>query len=473
MTDDDQRLEAYLNRLDAAALRKLVLDAARRDDAFRERLQMAAAAANASGLEPLRDLVAQTIRQIGFLDWYAAGEYASRLNDLAEVLTERITLGDPRLVLVIEEAIALAEKALQQVDDSNGEVMDAIFELRAVHLAACNALQPDPIALAERLADLQLHGEWETFAEVIPDYADALGDTGFAHYRAQIEEAWQALPPLTPSDAQSPWGMSRSAIEAAMQALARYADDVNLEASVLAKNLSSPSKFASLATLLRAHGRNEEALDWTERGIAAFPGNGIGNLLDLSVALNLALGNHAEVERRAWQRFEQLANCDAFFTLLATAEQIDRGAALRDKALAYLWARVAEDESPEGEAKRHRREPPRRGDVVSIFLREGQAEAMWAAFCGGSVDTRLWDAVATERGKTHPEDAIALYHRLLPHVVEQGTHASRYDEAFAVVKKISELRVAHGQRALFTGELAAIRQEWKRKRNFMKRLDAL
>lgn len=472
MTDDNQRIKAYLDRLDAPALRKLVLDAARRDETFREKLQMAAAAASSSSLQPLRDVVAQTIRQIGFLNWYEAREYADRLNNLAEVLTERITSGNPQLVLVIEEAIALAEAATQQIDDSNSEVMGAIFALRKVHLAACNALRPDPLALADRLADLQLHGEWETFAEIIPDYADALGEAGLANYRASIEKAWQALPTLTPADAQSPWSGSRSTIEAAMQAIARHVGDVDLEAAVLAKNLSSSSNFLNLADLLRAHGRNEEALDWTERGIAAFQDHTIGNLLDRSVELNLALGNQAQAEQRGWQRFAQMASCDAFFKLMATAEQIGRGPALREKALTFLWARVADDESA-AKAKRAHWMQPVRGEVVSIFLREGKAEAMWAAFCGGDVDTRLWDAVATERGKTHPEDAIALYKRLLPHWVERGSGGSHYGDAFEVVNKIRELRMAHEQRDVFKQELAAIRLTWKRKRNFMKLLDAL
>ena len=54
--------------------------------------------------------------------------------------------------------------------------MPAVVELRKVHLAACNALHPDPVALAERLYGFQMNGQWDTFHEVLPDYAEALGD---------------------------------------------------------------------------------------------------------------------------------------------------------------------------------------------------------------------------------------------------------------------------------------------------------
>jgi len=70
-------------------------------------------------------------------------------------------------------------------------------------------------------------------------------------------------------------------------------------------------------------------------------------------------------------------------------------------------------------------------------------------FCDGPVDIRLWDKVAAMRGKTHPEQAVALYKRLLPHVVTAGTHGAQYGEGFESVKVIQELRAAQKQDALF------------------------
>ena len=148
-------------------------------------------------------------------------------------------------------------------------------------------------------------------------------------------------------------------------------------------------------------------------------------------------------------------------------------AALRKRALDFLWQKVAEEEAADSHVRRSPRDKPRRGDLVSIFLREGDAEAVWNAFSGGKVDAGLWEPVADARGRTHHEEAIALYKRLLPHRVEGGSHGSHYGEAFAIVKKIRALRVAHKQLGMFGDELAEIRLEWKRKRNFMKLLDAL
>ena len=470
---DDERIEGYLLSLDEAALRALVFEASLRDDALREKLLMAAAVAESKDLKSLRNVVEQATRTHGFVEWREAGNYANRLDDLAVLLEERIAEGVPELVLLIEEAVSLAEAALQHIDDSGGEVMPAILHLQKVHLAACIALRPDPVALGKRLHDYQIDGEWDTYSEVLPAYSAALGEAGLKVYRRRVEDAWKALPQLNPEDYRNSWSSERVRVEAAMEAIATHIGDFELLLAVGMKNLSSPVRFLELARLFQARDRIDEALAWVERGVAAFPNERLDDLLSRGIELQLARGTHAEAEALAWHRFEMDAGCEAYFRLLEVADQIDRRPELRDKALAYLWERVAEDESPIGMARRSRWEQPRRGEIVSIFLREGNADSMWEAFCGGSVAIELWDRVAAERGKSHHEEAIALYKRLLPHVVEGGARGSHYGEAFAIVKKIQALRTAHKQLGIFGDELAGIRLEWKRKRNFQKLLDTL
>ena len=109
---DEARIEAYLQGLDVAALRKLVLEASWRDDALREKLLMAAAVAESTGVSALRKVFKQATRTNGFVEYREAGGYANRLEDLAELLSQRIEDGQPEVIEVIEEAIALAERDL-------------------------------------------------------------------------------------------------------------------------------------------------------------------------------------------------------------------------------------------------------------------------------------------------------------------------------------------------------------------------
>lgn len=192
MQTEDEQIDLYLQGLDASALRRLVLEASWRDDGLRQKLRVAATVSGKKGLGPLRQAVKLATEIKGFLDWGEAGNYANGLEGLAQLLADRIDDVDVALVELIEEAISSAEEALQHIDDSGGEVMPAILELRKVHLAACNALRPDPVALANRLYDFQMHGEWDTFHDVLPDYVDALGEQGLRVYREYVESAWRA-----------------------------------------------------------------------------------------------------------------------------------------------------------------------------------------------------------------------------------------------------------------------------------------
>jgi hypothetical protein len=77
------------------------------------------------------------------------------------------------------------------------------------------------------------------------------------------------------------------------------------------------------------------------------------------------------------------------------------------------------------------------------------------------------------RGKTHPDDAVAVYRRLLPHVVAAGTRRAQYGGALEIVKAIRDLRSAQGQEARFREELAEVQATWRAKRNFIKLLATL
>jgi hypothetical protein len=196
-TNEDQ-IREYLGTLSEGALREWLMEAADRDRAIRDKLLFSAKAKGGSDASSLKSVVRQVTRISGFVDWRHAGDYAGRLADLAQMLDERIADGDPKLVEIIEQAIAQAEDALGHIDDSDGSVMPVIMELRDVHMRACNALKPDPVALAERLFRFQTTGDWDTFHSVLPAYQQALGQSGLRRYRELVETAGSASPRSAP-----------------------------------------------------------------------------------------------------------------------------------------------------------------------------------------------------------------------------------------------------------------------------------
>lgn len=469
MTQAD-RIRNYLATLNENELRELLVDAADRDRRLRDKLLFAAKADAASDIGSLRAAIRQATKSSAFLDWQEAGGYAEQLDELAGLLEKRIGDGNPKLVELIEEAIGEAEAALEQIDDSEGEVYEAIRRLQEIHLLACTHLHPDPVALAERLFMYQMEGEWETYLSILPDYEDALGPEGLAHYRRLLEKEWQGLPTLAPSTQyKQHWDSRRFRVESAMEALA--AQDVDAVAAVKAKDLSSPHRFLALAELYRQHERYDEALAWAEKGVAAFPGERIDNLLTFAIEEYLRRGNDDQVENIAWQRFQLQPGSAAFFQLIEVAARIGRQENLRQRALADLWKRTKAEEAKGGKPAAW--QPTSRSQLLEIFLAEDDAEQAWSTLQGGPTSMQLWARAAALRGRAHPEEAIQLYFRLLPNAIKAGMGNARYEEAAAIVQAIRQLRLANGEGEKFGRELAAIRQQYKAKRNFIKALAAL
>jgi uncharacterized Zn finger protein len=467
-----EQLREYLKTLSEDALRDWLLEAADRDRGIRDKLLFSAKAKAGTGVSSLKSLVRQATRISGHVDWREAGGYADRLADLAQMLDERIADGDPELIEVIEQAIAQAEDALEHIDDSDGAIMPAIMQLREVHERACNVLNPDPMALAERLFRFQTTGDWDIFHSVLPAYERALGQSGLTRYRELVETAWKRFPALGPEAFRTHFDAARFRVEHAMEEVAEASGDVDTLVAAKSHNLSNPHAFLELAEALKHHGRHDEALTWAERGIAAFPGDWLDDLVQFCIDEHLRRGNADQVELLAWQRFVRQPGSDAYFELAKAGKRIGRAEELATRALQHLWQLVRAEEAPT--AKRLPRwQQPIRSAVVAICLRQKESGQAWEAFCGGPVDMRLWDKVAAVRGKTHPEEAISLYKKLLPYVVNEGTRGARYGEAFELVKAIQALRAGQKQDALFRQELAELRVMWRAKRNFIKLLSLL
>jgi hypothetical protein len=286
-----------------------------------------------------------------------------------------------------------------------------------------------------------------------------------------VEAAWKKLPALGPKNFRAHFDSDRYRVEHAMEELTALSGDIDGLVTVKARNLASPHAFLEVAELLQRHGRHDDALKWAENGIAAFPDERLDDLVKFCIGETLRRGDAERVESLAWHRFLRQPGSEAYFELVGVAKRIGLADDLAAKALNQLWQLVRAEEAP-GAKRLPSWQPPLRSALVAIHLREKDAEKIWETFCGGPVDMRLWDKVAAVRGRTHPEEAVALYKKLLPHVVNAGTRGAQYGAAFEIVKAIQQLRATQRRDAVFKQELAELRLAWKAKRNFMKLLAA-
>jgi uncharacterized Zn finger protein len=470
----EEVVREYVATLEKDALRELLLEAVERDLTLRDKLLFAARAAGASDLPGMKAAVRQATRISRPLDWREAGAYGDSLMSLADMLRQRLAGAHAAQVVELSElAIADAEKSLEQIDDSDGDVTPAILELASVHLEACNLTKPDPVKLAERLFRLQTEGVWDTFYSVLPAYAKPLGEAGLGRYRELVSKAWDALPVLAPrNEFRHSFDSQRMKLEHAMGSLAELDGDVDALIRIRSKDLSSPYRFVQVAELCAKHGRPDEGLVWAERGIKESGKSLDQRLLDFCIDAYLRRSEFDKADAFAWRRFEMHPIAEAFTALMNVATATGRLDETRERALRHLWKLVREEESA-AKSKRSVWQRSTRTELVRLFLAGKENDIAWETFTGGPVATQLWPEMAAIRGKTHPHDAIALYHRLLPLAVESGTRNARYDEAFEIVRAIGMLRAKLGERAEFTSELEALRTTYRAKRNFIKLLAIL
>lgn len=466
----------YLAALDEDALRNLLLDAAERDRSLRDRLLFEARAATAGDVASLRTAVRQLARVARPLGWDEAHTYGENLFQLADML--RRQLAGPHAAQVVELAelaIANAEASLEQIDDSDGSVAPGIRELADLHLDACRQTRPDPAKLAERLFRLQADGQWDTFHDVLPAYDEPLGEAGLARYRELVEQSWAALPSLPAGrDDRRAYDSARLNLERAMESLAEHDGDVDALIRIWSKDLSASYRFAQIAELCAEHRRFDEGLAWAERGMRETKDRHDDRLMGFCIGEYLRRRDFDRADALAWQRFERNSTANEFAALMKVAAKTARRDAVRERAIAHMRTLAQQSEASKASAKAHWRwQPSPRTELVKLLLADKDDDAAWNTFCGGPVATVVWPEMAAVRAKTHPDDAIMLYHRLLPVAVEQGTGNARYDDAFDVVRKIAALRAARRQQTEFGAELEAIRKTYRAKRNFIKLLATL
>lgn len=470
-------LAEFLATLPEAKLREWLMEAAARDRGLRDKLLMQARAASggkpANRLASFRAAVLKAARQPYFLDWREAQDFADRLHDVAELIGARIKLAEPGLPAIIEETIRQAEASLENVDDSNGAVQEALHRLGETHLAACKASKPDATELAERLFRIETAAEWDFYPSTVPHYLGVLGADGLRHYRQRVLEAAGAAPVKTRTSINST-GYSRYTIEQLLDRLCRHDGNDTPMLRFLEKDLGSAFDYLKLAERHLNAGRAQQALEWAERGLAAYPDKQDGRLTDFCIALHRKHGQTARADELAWKQFAQRPYFESWQRLLKHTPQAKRKeAGLR--GIAHLEQVMRQEESAPEKPSRNpvRASANARSSLVRIHLRMKNAEQVWQLANGHAINDDLWPQVAQMRGQTHPEQAIAVYKKLLPNAVRRGQSGARYDEAHELVSRIRDLRIRQGRREEFRQELAALRAEYKAKRNFIKRLDSL
>ncbi|NOT13024.1 MAG: hypothetical protein HOP23_14510 [Methylococcaceae bacterium] len=467
--DPWQTIQDYLALQQPEVLIALVLDAAQRDDRLYQSLLLKAERAGVGNnvQHIFRKAINKATRIHGFVDWREAGGFAGDLEQLVEQL-EELLKPDSAAILVelLEYAIERVEDAMQNIDDSNGEVGGIEAALGALHIKACELARPDPEALAERLFHMEMTLPMGICSFNATTYNAILGEPGLRRYRELAEVQWRKIKPKNSGDG---FDDRRWRITNIMESLARASGDVEELVAIKARDLSSAYSYLVIAEIWAKAGQDDKALDWAERGLQAFPKATDNRLRDFLVTAYLQRKRNDEALQLTWVQFEERATLEYYKKLHAVAKQMEVWTEQRERALARVAEVIARDAAA---TSRWNPKPttPNYSLRLEIALWENDLDAAWTAVHAGVCNRGLLLALAGKLEPTRANDALSLYKRVIPLIVEE-TNNTAYADAVKLIRKVEGIMGTQQRHREFGDYLAELRVRFKLKRNFIKLLD--
>jgi hypothetical protein len=121
----------------------------------------------------------------GFGEWYPDFEGVEALIEEAGTYLED---APGELRELADYMITRIEGLLDYENCYGSGPTDALEMAHELHLAACRAAPPDPVALADRLVSARLNTGWDVFTDGPAKYADVLGPAGLAQCAERLEQ---------------------------------------------------------------------------------------------------------------------------------------------------------------------------------------------------------------------------------------------------------------------------------------------
>lgn len=469
-TDPWQAIRNYLSLQKPEALIGLVLDAAERDDRVYQSLLLKAERLHAGGnlLPTFRKAIDKATRVRDFVDWREAGGFAGNLESIVESLEKLLTPDSAALLAELAEyAIERAEDAMQNIDDSDGEVGGIVDALGDLHIQACALARPEPAALADRLFRLETTLPFGICSFSASTYAHILGDEGLRRYRELAEAEWRKIQPKQKEDR---FDSHRFHITSIMESLARASDNVEELVAIKARDLSSAYRYLTIAEIWAEAGEGDKALDWAERGLQAFPTNTDNRLRDFLVTAYLERQRSEEALQLTWIQFEERPVLEHYQKLHAVAGQLGIWPTQRERALARVADEIARSAATAAAFFKSKPATPDYSLRLRIALWENHLEEAWQTAQAGKCDMNLLIQLAGKLETARADDALVLYRRVIPPIVEQTSNRA-YAEAIELIRKMAAIMTAQKRPHELSDYLAELRLRYKPKRNFIKLLD--
>ncbi len=453
------------------ALVALLMEQAMEDDRLRQKLLLKAAKQSRKGinLNAYRNAIEEAVDTGRFVDYHEAYGYAQGIEEAVDSIEDLLKEGHAAEVIELaEHALKAVEDAIGSMDDSDGHMGGILERLQGMHRAACRKARPDPEVLAKRLFQWEMNAQYGTFYGALDTYSSVLGEKGLAVYRKLAEAEWASVPARAAGDKGGFSSYSR--ITDIMESIAERSGDIEALVAIKKRDLSSAYSYLKIAESYKAARKRDQALEWAEKGLKAFPHNTDSRLRQFLAEEYHGRKRHAEAMELIWAEFAERHGLENYKILKTHADRTKDWPQWRDKALAFAREHLAKGREA---AKKDRWSWYAReghSDLVRIFLWERKNEDAWREAKEGGCSEDLWIKLAGLREEAHPQDALAIYQARIEPALNL-TNDEGYRRAVEFLRKVRGLMARLGRAEEFSRYLESTRTAFKRKRNFIKMLD--
>lgn len=465
-------VQDYLATLDKDTLIKMMMQQVQENESLRQKLIFQASQVISGECNTI--LWMQMIRSAfeinDYVDYYEMSHYMEGVFDMVDAMEELLENGHTEEVIGLAEyALYQAGIALNSVDDSDGEMGEAIYSLQELHFEACQQAKPDPEELAARLFDMELNSKWDIFCGAAEIYASILGETGLAAYRRLTNEKWAKIEPFeSKRNLRETHSHASLNLVRMMETLAEMSGDIEELVEIKKRDLSYAYHYLQIAELYKNAGNKDKALEWAQAGIKAFPTRTDSRLREFLADEYHIRNRHDDALKLIWANFEDHLCLDEYQKLKLHADKAVQWPQWREKSIDLIRKNIAMDKrkvDPWGFS-------PGYSLLVEIFLWENNTEAAWQEARKGGCSPSLWMQLAAGRKKNNPADAVEVYKKNVDSTINQKNNKA-YENAVKLIKKIKTLMTSMNKDAAFAGYLLEIRTKHKPKRNFMMLLDKI
>lgn len=467
--DMQQRIQAYIGKLDNQTLRKQLLETVLRDSDLQQQWSIKAdIALDKMDARAIRKRITAAIPYNRHLHRYPqVRSYFNRVMPVVDLLEQQLGALDGKTALkLIDYAMRRLARALETVDDSGGFRLDTEARLQQMHYQVLTQLKWSKPKLVEYLLGIDASQHSDLYPDIPDGYAELLGEQGMVLIYEQYQKQWDELPKLT---ASADWEQ-RYRYTHLQYLLRQRAEQQNDHAAVIAllqKTAVDETGFLEICDLCIQQDDWEQAEYWLGKAsnlevprYKRFSRD--FRLQRTQVKLLVHQSKFEQALELQWTVFTGSLSVADYQTLLGIAADSNNPVDYAQKAKDYLHGMLDDEKN---HAIRFDSLTHYTDALARLQLHDSELDAAVELALQRRMDTSLLQKIA-QSVLTQPERAIPLYQRLAEQLVPRGTNPA-YQQAVDLLTEVAGVCKQPEHQRLLLDMLDRLRVQFKAKRNFI------